>query len=278
MGTPVEPTDPGTEIPTEEVQGEITPDNTPDNTPGLNPAWNDVLNLLPEQFHSVVTPHFQKWDQAANERITNLNTQYEPFKPFVEHNISYDDLANGIRFVNLVNENPQLFYEQLGTALGIEKTETTPETQTPTGEEENSVNLPPGYENLRQGVELMAQRMLEAEEAQRQQEASAELEAELKAVETKYGKFNEDLFMPYLSTAIDKGLTVAQAADSYFNAINSTVQQAQAQRPYAPKLLSANSGGGAGLPSQNIDVTKLSDSDRKALVVRMLEAAAQQQG
>lgn len=277
MATPVEGIeDPGNVDPSGEVQTDpsITPDT---NSPGLNPAWNDVLNLLPETFHNVVTPHFAKWDQAANERITSLNTQFEPYKPFIEHNIGYEDLAAGIRFMNLLNENPQMFYEQLGATLGVEnkKTENTTETE-PVIDPENPVTLPPGYEKLQQGVELMAQRMLAAEEAQRQQQANAELEADLKRIEQKHGKFDSAIFLPFLSDALGKGKTVDQAAQAYFDSMSTSVQNAQAQRPYAPKLLGGSSGSGAGLPSNNIDVTKLSDGERRALVVKMLEAAKQQ--
>jgi len=269
MGTPVEGTEPSIDPNVEPIQGEITPDNTP----GPNPAWEPVLSLLPENFHSVVTPHFKEWDQAANSRIESLNSKFKDFEPFVEHGISGEDLASGVRLINLLNENPQALYDALAQQLGVQQ-QTAPEVE-PTGEEEPELNLPPGYDKLQQGVELMAQRMLDAENKQKQAEASAELEKELKAVETKHGKLNNDLFMPFLSNAINDNpkITVAQAADKFVELQNQIIQSSQAAQPFAPNLLGTTSGGGAGLPSNAIDPRTLNDTETKALVVQMLRAA-----
>jgi hypothetical protein len=187
MGTPVEGQESGNEVPNSTVQGEITPDATP----GPNPNWEPVLNLLPESFHSVVTPHFQQWDQAANTRIESIKGQYKDFEPFIEHGIGREDLESGIRLVNLLNENPQALYDALAQSLGTQQ-QTTPAGEVdPTEVPAEETNLPPGYDKLQQGVEFMAQRMLDAENRQKEAEASAKLDQELKAATEKYGPLNE---------------------------------------------------------------------------------------
>lgn len=270
MGTPVEGNESVDQAPDSTVQGEITPDNTP----GPNPNWEPVLNLLPENFHSVVTPHFTEWDQAANKRIESIKSQYKDFEPFLEHGIGPEDLTAGIRLTNLLNENPQAVYDALAQQLGVQQ-QTTPEEVESTGEETPEYTLPPDYAKLQQGVELMAQRMLDAENKQKEAEANAQLDAELKAVEAKHGKLNQNLFMPFLNNAVNNNpkITVAQAADQFVELQNQIIQNAQAAQPYAPNLLGTTSGGGAGLPSNEIDPTKLNDTQTKALVVEMLRAA-----
>lgn len=268
MATPVEGT--GNVDPSGSVQGD--PSN---NTPGPNPAWNDALSVIPEQFHAAVTPHFQKWDQAANSRIESLNAQYEPYKAYIDHGITPDVISQGLGILQVLEENPQAVYDALAAQLGV-NTPQTPETapQTPTGENNENVVLPPGWDRLNQGVEAMAQHLLMAEQQKAEAAASAQLEADLKRVEEKYGSFNPDLFLPYLSSAIDKNMTIDKAAESYFAALDGHNKQVQAAQPYAPTILGANSGGGAGLPSNNIDVAKLSDAERKNLVVEMLRRNA----
>lgn len=272
MGTPVEGQESGNEVPNSTVQGEITPDATP----GPNPNWEPVLNLLPESFHSVVTPHFQQWDQAANTRIESIKGQYKDFEPFIEHGIGRDDLESGIRLVNLLNENPQALYDALAQSLGTQQ-QTTPAGEVdPTEVPAEETNLPPGYDKLQQGVEFMAQRMLDAENRQKEAEASAKLDQELKAATEKYGPLNEKLFLPYLSKVISDNpkATLDQAAANFVELQNEIIKSAQAAQPYAPNLLGTTSGGGAGLPSKAIDPRQLNDTETKALVVEMLRAQA----
>lgn len=276
MGTPVENNGPE-ETPTiEQVQGNPS---IPEGTPGPNPSWEPVLNLIPENLHSVITPHFQEWDQAANKRIESVNTKYKDFDPFIEHGISAEDLAQGVRLINVLNTNPKVIYEALAQQLNPvageeEEPEETPEA--PGG----NYQLPPNYEQLQQGVELIAQRMLDAEKSQREAAESAQLEKEIQAAEAKFGKLNPQLFLPFLSNAINENpnITTEKAAESFVQLMGGALQTTQAQQPYAPNLLGSNSGGGAGLPSQAIDPRKLNSTETKALVVEMLKrnAAANQ--
>jgi hypothetical protein len=270
MATPVENNGPEGTEPGGQVQGNIP---TPEVTPGPNPSWESVLNLIPENLHQVITPHFQEWDQAANKRIESVNAKFKDFEPFIEHGISPEDLAQGIRLINVLNNNPQVIYDalhkQLNPTAGEEEQE--PE-ETP---EAGSYQLPPNYEQLQQGVELIAQRMLDAERQQREASESAQLEKEIQAAEAKFGKLNPQLFLPFLSNAInnDPNITTEKAAENFVQLMGGALQATQAQQPYAPNLLGSNSGGGAGLPSQAIDPTKLDSTATKALVVQYLKNA-----
>lgn len=274
MATPVENNEPQNNEPVSDpVQGT--------ETPGPNPNWEPVLGLIPETLHSAVTPYFQEWDQAANKRIESVNGKYKDFDPFIQHGISAEDLAQGIRLTNILNNNPQVIYDALAQQLGVQQSAQEEESTEEAINEEQNYQLPPDYDKLQQGVELIAQRMLDAETKQREQEASVQLETELKAAEEKHGKLNPQLFLPFLSKAIDNNpnITVDQAAASFVEVMNGVVQASQTAQPYAPNLLGSNSGGGAGLPSQAIDPRQLNSTETKALVVEMLKrnAAANRQ-
>lgn len=272
MATPVEGVESENTVPVGEVQ-DTTP--TPETVPGPNPNWDSVLSLLPENFRSVVTPHFQEWDNSANKRIETIKKDYADYETFREYGIGRQDLESGLRLMQMINDDPQQVYDTLATQLKIQ-TPTTPEV-TPVVEEGETPVLPPGYDKLQEGVELMAKRMLAAEQAQQEDAANKQLETELAAVEQKHGKFIPELFLPFLNNKLGEGLTVDKAAEQFFAIQGQLKQQTIAAQPYAPNVLGGNSGGGAGLPSSTIDPAKLSTTERKDLVVQMLRAASQGQ-
>lgn len=278
MATPVEGIGSENNDPTGTVQD---PTTDPSGDSGPNPSWSEVLNVLPAEFHPLVTPHFQKWDDSAKSRIESIKGEYESYAPFKEHGIDRDTLSQGLTLYNLLNENPQGLYEALAQQLGV----TVPATQqNPTGDnpegdpaENPQYTLPPDYEKLQAGVNTMAEMLLKQEKDKEQAAAASELEQEMKAIKEKYKEgFNEAHFMPYLAHAFNNGQTdVMKAADGFMAMRDEMIKQTQAQQPFAPTLLGSNSGGGAGIPSNTIDVKKLDPQQRRALVVQMLERNAQ---
>lgn len=256
MGTPIEPG---------EVQG------GDENTPGPNPAWNDVLSVIPEQFHSVVTPHFQQWDQSAQQRIETVNqqlSQYDPYKPFVENGISADVLGQGVQFLEQLNQNPKAVYEALAEAYGFGA---QPQGQNPQGEiDDDDDDDPYGqrFEQLNQGLELVAQTVLGQHQERVQREAEQQLDADLKAAVEKHGAFDEGYVLSLM--AANEGVDLDTAIQSYQQMAQNILQQNP--RPFAPTVM-GNSAGGTGLPSQAIDPRKLDGKATRDLVAQMLEAA-----
>lgn len=262
MATPVEPTG--------DVQGG-NPDG--DGAPGHNPAWDAVLNVLPEQFHSVVTPHFQQWDQSAQSRVEQANAQlkeFEAYKPFVEHGISTDEMEQGLRLLWEINNNPQNVYQALQQAYNYgQQPGTTP--QTPEIDENNPLSqLPPEILekiNSQEGVlQAVAQIVLNDAQAKQDATADADLDRELNSLKEKHGEYDED----YVLAKMQNGMSGEDAVKSY---------QALVQRitpaPFAPAVL-GNRGGGSGIPSGAIDPTKLSGKETRNLVAEMLAAAQRQ--
>lgn len=253
----------GTE--TGDVQG-IEP--TGDNSPGHNPAWDEVLSVLPEQFHSVVTPHFQKWDQAANQRVESVNSQlaqFEAYKPYVEHGINSDELEQGLRLLYEINNNPQNVYQALQNAYNFGQ----PEAPNQESEEGEELNLPPEIMEKLQSHDgmLNAVAQIVLNDAQAKQDAAADsaLEKELSDLKAAHGEYDED----YVLAKMQLGMSGEDAVKSY----QALVQRITPQ-PFAPTLL--GSSGGNGVPSNAIDPTKLSGKETRNLVAEMLAAAQRQ--
>src|SRR5690348_6318495 len=194
--------------------------NAPDqgNSPGPNPAWQDVLNVLPEQFHPMVTPHFQKWDTEAQNRITELNTQLEGFKqyePLAQYGVNMEDVSQGLRLMHAVNNNPREIYDALASAYGyavaneqltqgnIPGAEGGAIPQNPQEQQQVPQQLnDPRIDRLQQGVDIMANIILQQENEARAAQAETDLDNELKALRQKHGDFDERFVLAYMQSGM----------------------------------------------------------------------------
>lgn len=236
---------------------------------GPNPAWNDVLGVIPKEYHDAVTPHFQKWDQSAQQRIEQANSQvqaFEAYQPFLEHGIDPQELENGLRLMYEINNNPKSVWDALGKAYSL--TETGEEPGEGEGAEGNFQD--PRFDQLQQGIELVSKIVLEDQQSKASAKADAELEAELGALRQKYGDFDEGYVLAMMQNEMP-GDAAVQAFQSFRNSLLQNNP-----RPFAPNVM-GNSAGGMGYPSQQVDPTKLSGKDTRNMVVEMLRAAANQQ-
>jgi hypothetical protein len=262
MGTPIE----GGEVQGGAVEGG-------GETPGLNPAWTEALSAIPEQFHQTLTPHFQQWDQSAQQRIEQANSQvktFEGFQPFIDSGISPQDLEQAAQLAYMVQTDPQAVYNALQEAHGFGSGETV--SQEGEGEEEdpNAIQDPrfeqfvQQQQQMQQGLDLVAQTILQQEQAKVAQAADSKLDAEINELKQKYPHFDENYFLSLMA----QGASTEDASKAYAQLTQNILQQNP--RPFAPTVM-GNSGGGTGLPSQAIDPTKLGDKERRALVAQMVQ-------
>lgn len=256
MGTPIED------------GGQVQDNQVTEDVPGPNPAWNDVLSVLPEQFHPVVTPHFQKWDQAAQSKIEAANNslkEFEGFKPFVEHGINPQEVEQGLRLMWEINNNPENVYKALAEAYKFgEQTPVANPNSNGEDEDEAPYGVDPEisskleqHEGLLQAVSQIVLNDAQAKEAAA---ADSALEKELNTLKEKYGEYDEE----FVLTKMLNGASGEEAINAYQGLV-----QRLSPKPFAPSVL-GNNGGGTGLPSQAIDPTKLSGKETRNLVAQML--------
>lgn len=242
---------------------------------GPNPAWNDVLSIIPEQFHQQITPHFQKWDSAANTKISDLNSKvkdFEPYSALVEHGINMSQIEQALLLAQEINTNPRAIYDALvsaynfGTAPNTEKTEGTSE-----GQQQTPDPYAEKYSNLEQQLGLVSQILLQENEAKEAARYDAWLDKELGSALMKFPdlQLDENSEKYILAQMWQNGGDANAAVQSFVDFRNTLAPQ-----PFAPRVMGSNGGG--GYPSQAIDPTKLSPKDTRSLVAQMLAAAAQQ--
>lgn len=235
---------------------------------GNNPAWEDVLGVIPEEFHSQVTPYFQQWDQSAQSKIEQANSQlkdFEAYKPFAEHNITAEEIEQGLRLSYEISQNPQSVYEALGNAYNLNSTSNAGNNPEEDNEEDNSSNFEdPRFGELQNGLNLVSQIVLQEQQAKEAAKQDAELDQELNQLKEKFGDYDQE----YVLAKMEHGMSGEDAVKAYHEFVN----QVRNSAPPAPNILGGNSGG-SGVPSNRIDTTKLSGKDTRSLVAQMLDAS-----
>lgn len=276
----------------QEAAAEVT-DSTPDNpeptdnggqdTGGdsLNPAWSPLLEVLPTEFHSMVTPTLKEWDGKFQEQLQQVHSQYEPYKPFVDNHVPADQIEQALNVYNLINTNPELIYQQMQEFYGFgaggqgqEDPNSSGQQQAAGGDDPFDINSPdadimqhPKVKELFENQQALAQFFVQQQEQEKLAAAEQQIEAEIATVKEKYPNLDELLIF---QTATGANITLTEAADR----LNAQYEQLLAQsRQPAPKVFSAN----GGLPAQQQpDPRKLNSTSTQDLVAQIL--ASQKEG
>ena len=263
--------------------------------PSINPAWAPMRDVLGEDIFDVnVMPHLQKFDEAANTRITNLNAQlksFEGYAPFVEQGIDPSSIEMAMNLVKMIESDPKAFYAQLGEHLGVGGEE-DPETLENFGAgQENAMEVPPHIqaqlEQLQQFqqqvLEREQQQQMEAQQAQAIEAAGQEIDREMSEFLQKNPSFTEEdkgeLFrMQYELTkqlearGIQRMATIEEAAAAFNERAAYYRSRGNAG---APSTLPTTAGG--DIPSQRPNVAKMGKQDFTELIANDLLAAKAQQ-
>lgn len=244
-------------------------DSEDQGTGGINPAWNPLLESLPAGLHSQITPHLTKWDQNFQNKIQEVHSQYEPYKPFLENQVQPDQINYALSILQAIEESPQDVMNALKAYIGEED---DTEQQ---GQLEDSGNGPeqpewlnhPEYKRMEDMVNTMAQLLVQQRESEANSQIDSELDAEFTAAQEKHGDFDEEWVLTKMYNNPD--LSVEQAVEAYKEFEQGIL--AKNRKPGPPVL-----GAGGSVPNPDYSPGKLDSKDRKGLVAQMLAQAAQQ--
>jgi hypothetical protein len=267
--TPVE----NTETETSQEQPQQEAGETQENSENSgNPAWQEFLDALPTSLHGQVTPILEKWDKGVQQRFSDIHTEYEPYKSFKEQSVDPETINYALGIVNALNEDPRQVYDSLAEYYKFEATaaemvpangesidgEWNPETESYTD---------PRIAKLEEGVQLMAQMLMDEQQAKAQAAEDSKLSTELADLKTKFGDYDENFVLGRMLN----GDTPEAAVKAYQDIVNNI--QTNNNRPPAPKVIG---GGGAGVVSKSVNPASLTESQRKAYIVESLKKAAQE--
>jgi hypothetical protein len=264
----------------EEAQGqqEISAPSDTGTSSGINPAWSELLEVVPSQLHSQVTPHLQKWDQNYQTQIQKVHSEYEPWNPILQSGVTPQDVDFALGLMNAVSTNPQevlaALQEWINGEEGSEyeeqgQYESNP--QSPEYGQEFDISQHPKVQQMEQALQTVAQILLDQRSEEQQAAEDEALDQELTSLQEKFkdrGGFDEEYVLGIAMN--DPNLSLEQAVEKYFQVQDRILQN---QRRPGPPIL----GSGGASPSSGVDASQLGSKDTKALVAQMLAQAAGQQ-
>lgn len=272
---------------------EATAGETPAQQPtGINPAWLPLRDAIGEDFFEQhAHPILKGMDESANTRITNLNAElknYEGFKPFIERGVTPDLLEQAMGLVQLVESDPQGFYNTLGQYLG-QGAEGEQESLEEFGDgQENTADLPPHVQQqLEQALQFqqqfIQQQQQQQQEAAYQQQVEEEgqlLDREMSEFLQKNPSFTEEDKADLFRIQFDLSNSLAQRGIQRIATLDEAAQVLREQHARyarrfggngAPQTLPTTTGG--NIPGQQPDVKKMSNQDFMNLIANDIAAA-----
>lgn len=153
-----------------------------------NPAWKDILDPVPEHFHSHLKGHLSRMEKYAQEQ----QLQAAAYKEFTENNISRDQLVQGLQLMNLMNTNPRGVYDYLQQQYNYQTQQAAAQSQEPKrtedqtlelGEDQPDIFKDPRVQQLANQAQFAQQAVEQMQNAQLAQQMQAQVDAEVNAVQ-----------------------------------------------------------------------------------------------
>lgn len=154
-----------------------------------NPAWKDILDPVPEHFHSHLKGHLSRMEKYAQEQ----QQQAAAYKEFTENNIPKESLIQGLQFLNLLNTNPKGVYDYLAQAYNFQQAQAAAQSQEPAnasnqetlelGEEQPDIFKDPRVQQLANQAQFAQQAVEQMQQQQMAAQMQAQVDAELNAVQ-----------------------------------------------------------------------------------------------
>lgn len=84
-----------------------------------HPAWQPYLKNIPEGLHGVVKPAFEEWDKSVNQRLSEVQSRYNPYKQFVDSKVDPGQLRAAYELYSMMQSDPRRIYDAMGSNFGF---------------------------------------------------------------------------------------------------------------------------------------------------------------
>lgn len=244
---------------------------------GGHPAWNDILQKLPAGLHEMIRPELEKWDRGVQERFQQVQSRYEPYKDFVENEVDPQDIQRAMQVYQLMNQNPQMLWEQMGryynfaqqqaSNSGQGQQESVEEYDLDESQRENVAAAegitPEKLQQLEQNQQILAKALYQKYEQEQQAQADAELEQELSRLREEFGEFDEEFVIPIAAQTGDVEAAVKKYMELKAKIAGNPRPGSNLPRPIQP---------GGATPSTSVNPAELDSKDTRNLVVEFLKS------
>jgi uncharacterized protein YdcH (DUF465 family) len=250
-----------------------------------NPAWQEVYDLLPTEFHSLIQPKLKAWD----DNFAKVQSQYSPYKPFLEKNVPFEALQTSMDFANLLNADPEAVYRELGRRFGFsgQGQQQVEEKKPPVQEEQEELFEPqdlsknPQFAQLQQAYQQLEQRIQQEDNSRQQyqleQQTVSEINREWAALEAKTGSLPQDVKAEIIRRSIfiadQKGHDAVPMISEGYQDYAGFVSRVRNQRANtsAPDVMSGN----GAMPSAKKPMGKMTSDEFEDHIAEMARALSE---
>lgn len=256
-----------------------------------HPAWQEILDVLPEEFHGLIKPQLAKWDKGVQDKLTEVREQYAPYKEFIDNNVPAETLKNAYGLLNEFQTDPESVVKQAIEAFELDFVD--PEThanavaqaQAAAAGDDDGLDLGDGtdfssLENHPQFKQLMT--MVEGlqgtlTEKQKEDQAKAEQEA-LDNTLAKLQEDKGDFDKVYVMTLMANGMTGEKAVEQYQTTINQATEAKLKEQGITlsggqsdtPIVMNGGGDAGSGVAADPVDLGQLKNNELNDMVVELL--------
>jgi hypothetical protein len=228
-----------------------------------------VLSSIPEDDRPVVAKYIKDWDGNVTRKFQEIHSQYRPYLELGD----IEDIQYAKYYTSMMQNDPAKFIRELTTAMrdagmstddlfvNDEQYENYQPGQEPPQNDPMVRELLARQEQYEQMLGNVYQQQQQFQQSQVEQQQIAQLDRLMHDMHTQHGDFDDDWFLLQL----EKGATPNQAINAYKERFGSP------ERKPAPRLLNGN----GAVRQDQVDPSRLSDSDRKAYALAILQANTQ---
>lgn len=241
---------------------------------GVHPAWQEMLDKIPSGLHPMVTPYLQDWDKNVQKKLSEVQSQYQPFEEFKDQDPAV--LKQAIAFWQLAESDPERVFNEMQKFYGFggDQGQQGQEDDGSEGDppefdiDGDDILQHPKVQELLQNQEMLAEHFLKQQEAEQAAEFERQVDAELATIMEANPQFTEQDQIMVFRIAAASNISLTEAAAEVKGYADSV-----AQRNATPESPSVMRAGGQVPAVQNVDPRTLDRKQTKDLVAQILTQA-----
>jgi len=228
----------------------------------LNEFAQGILNQIPVEDRPVVQKYIKDWDKGVTQHLQKVHEKYQPYVELGD----IEDIQYARYYASMMQNDPAQLIRELTSAMR-EAGMPVDSIFEPEEEQEESVQyeIPKQYlskmDQLEKALGTVYSQQQQFQQSQIEAQQMAQLDKLMQDMHSQHGEFDDDWFLLQL----EKGRTPDQAINAYKERFGSP------ERKPAPRILTGN----GAVRQDQVDPSKLSDSDRKAYALAILQANSQ---
>lgn len=271
--------------------------NNPNSGQQINPAWQEILNVLPTEFHSLVIPTLKKWDTGVQQKFAEIRSEfdeYKAFEPFVKNNIDPQYAEQAVMLADQLQRDPQKVIDQVNQAwnlgyLSKDEAEKLGQSSSQPGEDDGDLFNSLGSDDILKHPQVKAMadalNQLQTEfkttkEQEEEQQALAEFESYLDELEKNASENNLPFNRTFVTALISQGIDGEAAVKQYHQVLAGSAVTAETPAPTPsgetpPVVMGGEGSTGSGTPDGSVDFGSLSRQQLNSTIEQMLAQQAQ---